>query len=155
MWTAVAAVRRLNRSLLSHWLDRPSDVAEVLHRELILSKGPHVVALGGGPIWGTTQRDIVKLFNEDPETEIIVLLGEIGGGTEIAAAEYIAESVRKPVVSLIVGRAAPEGKSLGHAGAIIRGNKGTAASKMEALEKAGASLATSPAQVVELIRKLG
>ncbi|MDD2452741.1 MAG: succinate--CoA ligase subunit alpha [Synergistales bacterium] len=114
-----------------------------------------VVALGGGPIWGTTQRDVVELFNADPETEIIVLLGEIGGSTEIAAAEYIAESVRKPVVSLIVGRSAPEGKSLGHAGAIIRGNKGTAASKMEALEKAGALLATTPAQVVELIRKLG
>lgn len=114
-----------------------------------------VVALGGGPIWGTNQREVVELFNADPETEIIVLLGEIGGGTEIAAAEYIAEYVRKPVVSLIVGRAAPEGKSLGHAGAIIRGNKGTAASKMEAMEKAGAHLATSPAQVVEIIRKLG
>ena len=98
---------------------------------------------------------MVELFNADPETEIIVVLGEIGGSTEIAAAEYIAEHVRKPVVSLIVGRAAPEGKSLGHAGAIIRGNKGTAASKMEALEKAGAHLATSPAQVVEIIRKLG
>lgn len=114
-----------------------------------------VVALGGGPIWGTNQREIVELFNGDPETEIIVVLGEIGGGTEIAAAEYIGEHVRKPVVSLIVGRAAPEGKSLGHAGAIIRGNKGTAASKMEALERAGAHLATSPAQVVEIIRKLG
>jgi succinyl-CoA synthetase alpha subunit len=114
-----------------------------------------VVALGGGPIWGTNQREIVELFNGDPETEIVVVLGEIGGGTEIAAAEYIGEQVRKPVVSLIVGRAAPEGKSLGHAGAIIRGNKGTAASKMEALERAGAHLATSPAQVVEIIRKLG
>ena len=114
-----------------------------------------VVALGGGPIWGATQRAMVELFNQDPETEVIVLLGEIGGGTEIAAAEYIASFVRKPVVSLIVGRTAPEGKSLGHAGAIIRGNKGTAASKMEALEKAGAHLATTPAQVVELIRKLG
>jgi succinyl-CoA synthetase alpha subunit len=83
------------------------------------------------------------------------VLGEIGGGTEIAAAEYIAEYVRKPAVSLIVGRAAPEEKSLGHAGAIIRGHKGTAASKMEALERAGAHLAMSPARVVEFIRKLG
>ena len=114
-----------------------------------------VVALGGGPIWGTTQRDVVELFNGDPETDIIVLLGEIGGGTEIAAAEYIAGHVKKPVVALIVGRSAPEGKSLGHAGAIIRGNRGTASSKMEALERAGALLATSPAQVVEIIRKLG
>ena len=114
-----------------------------------------VVALGGGPIWGTTQLDVISLFNEDPETEIIVLLGEIGGGTEVAAAEFIAASVKKPVVALIVGRAAPEGKSLGHAGAIIRGNVGTAESKMKALEEAGAMVATTPAQVVELIRKLG
>ena len=114
-----------------------------------------VVALGGGPIWGTTQLDVIKLFNEDPETGAIVLLGEIGGGTETAAAEYIAGHVRKPVVALIVGRAAPEGKSLGHAGAIIRGRAGTAESKMKALEEAGALVATTPAQVVELIRKLG
>ncbi len=113
-----------------------------------------VVALGGGPIWGTTQRDIVKLFNEDPETEIIVLLGEIGGGTEIAAAEYIAESVRKPVVSRSwagrhrrvnpwVTRERSSWKQ-GNCG-VENGSPG----------KAGASLATSPAQVVELIRKLG
>lgn len=114
-----------------------------------------VVALGGGPIWGMNQRDAVELFNDDPETEIIVLLGEIGGSTEIVAAEYIAKAVKKPVVSLIVGRSAPEGKSLGHAGAIIRGNKGTAASKIEALEKAGVHVALSPAQVVDIIRKLG
>lgn len=113
-----------------------------------------VVALGGGPIWGMTHRDAVELFNDDPETEIIVLLGEIGGSTEIAAAEYIADHVRKPVVSLIVGRSAPEGKSLGHAGAIIRGNKGTADSKTAALREAGAHIASSPAEIVQLVRKL-
>ncbi|MDD2380021.1 MAG: succinate--CoA ligase subunit alpha, partial [Aminobacterium colombiense] len=104
--------------------------------------------------WGTTQKEIVELFEKDPETEIILLLGEIGGATEIKAAEYIAEHVTKPVVSLIVGRSAPEGKSLGHAGAIIRGNKGTAASKMKALAKSGVYVAQNPREVIEIIRKL-
>lgn len=112
-----------------------------------------VVALGGGPIWGTTQKDVVELFNADDETKVVVLLGEIGGSTEIDAAEYIAARMIKPVISLIVGRAAPEGKSLGHAGAIIRGNKGTAASKIEALQKAGVRIAHSPREVVELVKK--
>ncbi len=113
-----------------------------------------VVALGGGPIWGLNHREAVELFNEDPDTEIIVLLGEIGGSTEITAAKYIEASVRKPVVALIVGRSAPEGKSLGHAGAIIRGNKGTAESKTDALREASVHIATSPAQIVDLVRKL-
>ncbi|GHS86168.1 succinate--CoA ligase [ADP-forming] subunit alpha [Synergistales bacterium] len=112
-----------------------------------------VIALGGGPIWGVTQKDAVELFNFDEETRVIVLLGEIGGGTEIAAAEYIASHVKKPVVSLIVGRSAPEGKSLGHAGAIIRGNKGTAQSKIEALTAAGVKIASSPAEVVRLVKE--
>ncbi|GHV37253.1 succinate--CoA ligase [ADP-forming] subunit alpha [Synergistales bacterium] len=112
-----------------------------------------VVALGGGPIWGVTQMDAVELFNSDEETRVIVLLGEIGGGTEIAAAEYIASYVKKPVVSLIVGKSAPEGKSLGHAGAIIRGSKGTAQSKIEALAGAGVKIASSPAEVVRLVKE--
>jgi len=112
-----------------------------------------VVALGGGPIWGLTQKDAVELFNEDDETRVIVLLGEIGGGTEIAAAEFIGKSVKKPVVSLIVGRSAPEGQSLGHAGAIIRGNKGTAQSKIEALRSAGVEIAATPAEVVRAVKK--
>ena len=112
-----------------------------------------VIALGGGPIWGLTQKDVVELFNEDDETRVIVLLGEIGGGTEIAAAEFIGKSVRKPVVSLIVGRSAPEGQSLGHAGAIIRGNKGTAQSKIEALRSAGVEIAATPAEIVRAVKK--
>ena len=112
-----------------------------------------VVALGGGPIWGTTQKDVVKLFNEDDETKAIVLLGEIGGGMEIDAAEHIARFVSKPVISLIVGRAAPEGKSLGHAGAIVRGNKGTAQSKIKALQAAGVKTAETPAELVSLVAK--
>jgi succinyl-CoA synthetase alpha subunit len=113
-----------------------------------------VIALGGGPIWGVTQKDAVELFNEDQETKVVVLLGEIGGNTEIAAADFIKKSVRKPVVSLIVGRSAPEGKSLGHAGAIIQGGRGTAQSKIEALERAGVKIAYNPAEVVEEVKKL-
>jgi succinyl-CoA synthetase alpha subunit len=113
-----------------------------------------VVALGGGPIWGMTQKDVVGLFNEDDETKVIVLLGEIGGAMEIAAAEFIARSVEKPVVSLIVGRSAPEGKSLGHAGAIVQGKRGTALSKIEALRAAGVNVVFTPAEVVGAIRKL-
>ncbi len=108
-----------------------------------------VVALGGGPIWGMTHVDVVRLFNEDPETDVIVLLGEIGGSTEVTAAEYIAAQVRKPVVALIVGRAAPAGKSLGHAGAIVEGRKGTADYKMEVLRNAGAHIVFSVPELVE------
>lgn len=113
-----------------------------------------VVALGGGPIWGLTQRDIIALYQEDDETDIIVLLGEIGGSSEEEAAEFIASHVTKPVVSMIVGRAAPEGKSLGHAGAIIEGSKGTAKSKNEALAKAGVHTARTPQEIVEIIKRI-
>ncbi len=113
-----------------------------------------VVALGGGPIWGLTQRDIIALYEGDKETDIIVLLGEIGGSSEEEAAEYIASHVTKPVISMIVGRAAPEGKSLGHAGAIIEGTKGTAQSKNEALSKAGVHIARTPQDIVKIIKKI-
>jgi len=113
-----------------------------------------VIALGGGPLWGLTQRDAVRLFQEDPETKIILLLGEIGGTTEEEAAEFIAQNVTKPVVALIVGRAAPEGKSLGHAGAIIQGNRGTAQSKIAALSRAGAKIATTPKEAAQIIKEI-
>jgi succinyl-CoA synthetase alpha subunit len=113
-----------------------------------------VLAIGGGPIWGMTQRDAVELFNEDEETEIIVLLGEIGGSLEDEAAEYIAANVTKPVVAMIVGRAAPQGKSLGHAGAIIEGTKGTAKSKIETLTKAGVHIAKNPEEIVSIIKSI-
>jgi len=92
-----------------------------------------------------TQKEVVELFEHDPETDIIVLVGEIGGTMEEEAAEFIAEQVTKPVVAMIVGRAAPKGKSLGHAGAIIEGNRGTAQAKIEALSQAGAHIAVPPA----------
>ena len=113
-----------------------------------------VVAIGGGPIWGFSQRDAVELYEKDPETKAIVLLGEIGGGSEEAAAAYIKAHVTKPVVSLIVGRNAPTGKSLGHAGAIVSGNVGTAATKIAALEDAGVHVVKNPVELVEQVRQL-
>ena len=113
-----------------------------------------VVALGGGPVWGTTQRDVIAMFNDDPETRVILLLGEIGGSMEDDAAEYIRRHVRKPVVALIVGRSAPKGRSLGHAGAIVTGSKGTAEAKMRHLAEAGAIVVRTPAEVVETIGKM-
>ena len=113
-----------------------------------------VVAIGGGPLWGFTQRDAIELYEQDPDTKLIVLLGEIGGGSEEEAAVYLKEHVSKPVVSLIVGRNAPKGKSLGHAGAIVSGNVGTAATKNAALTQAGAHVVRSPAELVDTVRSL-
>ncbi len=113
-----------------------------------------VLAIGGGPVWGFTQRDAVELFQQDDETDVIVLLGEIGGSMEEEAADFISKHVTKPVVSLIVGRAAPAGKSLGHAGAIIEGSRGTAASKIEALERAGVRTAKTPQELAKLIKQV-
>lgn len=113
-----------------------------------------VVGIGGGPCFGFSQRDAIALYEKDSATKVIVLLGEIGGSMEEEAAEYIREHVSKPVVSLIVGRNAPAGKSLGHAGAIINGNYGTAESKIHALTEAGAKVVFTPAELVEAVRAL-
>lgn len=110
-----------------------------------------VVGIGGGPIFGFTQRDAVALYERDEETQVIVLLGEIGGGLEEDAAAYIKEHVTKPVVALIVGRNAPPGKSLGHAGAIISGNFGTAETKIRALRDAGVTVVSTPAELAEAV----
>lgn len=113
-----------------------------------------VVALGGGPLWGTTQTDVIALYEADSSTKVIVLLGEIGGSEEEKAAEFIKHHVNKPVVSMIVGRNAPKGKSLGHAGAIVSGNSGTAASKIKVLKEAGAHVVKNPAELVDVVRRL-
>lgn len=114
-----------------------------------------VVAIGGGPFWGLTQIDIIKLFQEDKETKIIILLGEIGGMMEEEAAKFIKKNVSKPIISFIVGSSAPKGKSLGHAGAIIEGNLGTVASKVHALKEAGVYIANNPEDIVELVNRIG
>jgi len=111
------------------------------------------LGLGGDPIVGTTFRDALEWFESDPGTDAIVLLGEVGGSMEEAAAEFI-PSMTKPVVAFIAGQNAPEGKKMGHAGAMVSGGKGTAASKMQALAAAGAHVATVPSDVVALLNHL-
>jgi succinyl-CoA synthetase alpha subunit len=113
-----------------------------------------VIGIGGGPMWGLTQVEALKLFEEDEGTEAVVLLGEIGGSMEEEAAEFIGEHMSKPVVSLIVGRHAPEGERMGHAGAIIQGGRGTAASKIAALERAGARVVKGPREIPLVLREL-
>jgi succinyl-CoA synthetase alpha subunit len=114
-----------------------------------------IVGIGGGPIWGTTQIEALKLFENDPETEAVVMLGEVGGRLEHVAADFIAGEMAKPVVALIVGRTAPEGTQMGHAGAIIEGIEGTAQSKIEALKAAGAIIANSSNEIPELLGEIG
>jgi succinyl-CoA synthetase alpha subunit len=110
------------------------------------------VGIGGDPIIGTSFIDVLELFQNDPETEGIVLLGEIGGTDEDQAAAYIKEHVTKPVVGFIAGRTAPPGKRMGHAGAIISGGTGTAAEKIAALNAAGVEVADSPAKVADIMK---
>jgi len=105
------------------------------------------IGIGGDPVPGTTHRQAVELFNADPQTEGIVLIGEIGGTSEEEAAEYIKAHVKKPVVAFIAGQTAPPGRRMGHAGAIIAGGKGTAAEKMAALEAAGVRVVKSPTEI--------
>jgi succinyl-CoA synthetase alpha subunit len=111
------------------------------------------VGIGGDPVIGTSYIDILKRFEEDKDTEAVVLIGEIGGNAEEKAAEFIKEEMTKPVVSYIAGRSAPPGKRMGHAGAIIQGNTGTVASKTEALNNAGVDVAKMPSEIVELLKK--
>jgi succinyl-CoA synthetase alpha subunit len=114
------------------------------------------VGIGGDPIVGSTFIDILELFRDDPETEAVVLMGEIGGDAEERAAAWIADHMQgMPVVAFIAGRTAPPGRRMGHAGAIISGNSGTAASKVAALEGAGVRVAETPSQIPRLLKEAG
>ncbi|ACU95568.1 succinate--CoA ligase subunit alpha [Saccharomonospora viridis] len=112
------------------------------------------VGIGGDPIIGTTHIDALEAFQADPETELIVMIGEIGGDAEERAAEYIKANVTKPVVGYVAGFTAPEGKTMGHAGAIVSGSSGTAQAKKEALEAAGVKVGKTPTETAELAREL-
>jgi len=112
------------------------------------------IGIGGDPIIGTTHIDALEAFEADPDTEIIVLIGEIGGDAEERAAAYIAKYVTKPVVGYVAGFTAPEGKTMGHAGAIVSGSSGTAQAKKEALEAAGVKVGKTPSETADLARAL-
>lgn len=112
------------------------------------------IGIGGDPIIGTGQRDALELFNSDPDTDAIVMIGEIGGTAEEEAAEYVSEHVKKPVVGFIAGQTAPPGRRMGHAGAIIAGGKGTAGEKMAAMQAAGIHVVLSPAEIGAKMREV-
>ena len=112
------------------------------------------VGIGGDPIIGTTHIDCLEAFENDPETDAIVMIGEIGGDAEERAAAYIQENVTKPVVGYVAGFMAPEGKTMGHAGAIVSGSSGTAQAKKEALEAAGVKVGKTPSETADLMREI-
>ncbi|EXG81552.1 succinate--CoA ligase subunit alpha [Cryptosporangium arvum] len=112
------------------------------------------VGIGGDPIVGTTHVDCLQAFQDDPETDAIVMIGEIGGDAEERAADYVAAHVTKPVVGYVAGFTAPEGKTMGHAGAIVSGSSGTAEAKQKALEAAGVRVGRTPTETAKLLRAL-
>ena len=112
------------------------------------------IGIGGDPIIGSTYTDLLGSFEEDPETEAIIMIGEIGGDSEIKAAQFIKDNITKPVCAFIAGKTAPPGKRMGHAGAIISGGKGTAQEKIEALEAAGVAVAPTPATIAKTLSRL-
>jgi succinyl-CoA synthetase alpha subunit len=112
------------------------------------------VGIGGDPVNGTSHLDIIKLFNDDPETTGIIMIGEIGGSGEEEAAEWIKQHCKKPVAGFIAGATAPPGRRMGHAGAIVSGGKGTAAAKIEAFKQAGIGIAVTPSEMADTLLKM-
>ncbi|MDF2967726.1 MAG: Succinyl-CoA ligase [ADP-forming] alpha chain [Nocardioidaceae bacterium] len=112
------------------------------------------VGIGGDPIIGTTHIDCLQAFEDDPDTDAVIMVGEIGGDAEERAAEFVADTVTKPVVAYVAGFTAPEGKTMGHAGAIVSGSSGTAEAKKQALEEAGVRVGKTPSETARLMREI-
>lgn len=112
------------------------------------------VGIGGDPIIGLSFKELLDMFEEDKQTEAIVIIGEIGGDLEIQAAKYIKDNIKKPIVAFIAGQTAPKGKRMGHAGAIVSGGVGTAEQKMKALKEAGVSVVVSPSEIGDTLKSL-
>ncbi len=127
---------------------------EAVHQTTALGLGQTTcIGIGGDPVNGTNFIDALMMFEEDPETQAIILIGEIGGDAEVKAAKFIRENIKKPVAGFIAGQTAPKGKRMGHAGAIISGSGGSAEEKMEALRAAGVAVADSPADIASVLAK--
>ena len=125
---------------------------EAVHQLTVRGIGQSTaIGIGGDPIIGTTHSDALRMFNEDPETHAIIMIGEIGGNAEEQAAEYVKQHVKKPVVAFIAGQTAPPGRRMGHAGAIISGGHGSAGEKISVLQAAGIHVAKSPAMIGETL----
>ena len=128
---------------------------EAIHQITNLGMGQSsCIGIGGDPLIGTSFVDVLKLFSDDPETDAVVMIGEIGGTAEEEAAQYIQKSFKKPIVGFIAGQTAPPGRRMGHAGAIIAGGKGTAAEKMSALRAAGVHVVNSPADIGTAVKSV-